>query len=663
MIAYSHFGQASRLMAALCLLAVPVTGAASNPLVNLAKVVEGDNSIVSEFGYSVAISGQTAITGAPTSNAAYVFVQLDGVWVQQAQLAPTDFTKGDGFGYAVAIDGDTALVGSPGNNGSSGAVYVFTRSNQSWSLQAKLVPPTSDVQGAFGHSVALSGNLAAIGAPYLGNLYQNTLQTFSGAVFMFSRKASVWKQDARLTEPDPGPGDQFGSCVAIGGSTALACAADRKMQEGAIGGSVFALVSLTGNWAIQAEIAAPVDQFGQSAALDGNNALIGAEAAAYLYTRSTSQTWDQKAVLSPGGVNTTSGLVNSVALSGTTAVLGLPYDDTTGTVRVFDGSSGNWIEQTELTAPDGTFRDQFGYSVALGQSILAGAPLSDNEVGAFYEIGPQPSNVVLLSSPPGRFFTLSGSGCGTPGTFIAPYSGNWTQCTVQWVSPDSPANGVRYTFHSWEDAGAVNPRTIVPPLWQTTYTADFTTEYQLTTAAVPVSGGTVTGAGWYPAGTGTIVTAIANPGFLFTGFINGLGGFQTPQVIPMSGPVTVTGGFVPTPPAVMTGSITAKSGVVSQRLWTISVTNSGPGIAYGAQLFMLTFQQTFGTACTVLPVRLSPAAFPVAVGTMNAGTTAQSQTLLDFSGCPANARFTVNLGYMSNGGSSGGVIQLVNQVQ
>ena len=36
---------------------------------------------------------------------------------------------------------------------------------------------------------------------------------------------------------------------------------------------------------------------------------------------------------------------------------------------------------------------------------------------------------------------------------------------------------------------------------------------------------------------------------------------------------------------------------------------------------------------------------------------------LDFSGCPANARFSVNLGYMSNDGASGGLVQLVNQVQ
>ena len=75
------------------------------------------------------------------------------------------------------------------------------------------------------------------------------------------------------------------------------------------------------------------------------------------------------------------------------------------------------------------------------------------------------------------------------------------------------------------------------------------------------------------------------------------------------------------------------------------------------------FAQTFVTVCTSPPVRLSPAVLPASLGTLPAGNGASVPVTLDFSGCPANGRFTVNIGYMSNGGASGGVISLANQFQ
>ncbi len=64
-----------------------------------------------------------------------------------------------------------------------------------------------------------------------------------------------------------------------------------------------------------------------------------------------------------------------------------------------------------------------------------------------------------------------------------------------------------------------------------------------------------------------------------------------------------------------------------------------------------------------MPSRIFPAVLPVTLGTLAPGAGAQMQSTIDFSACPLNARFTVNVGYMSNGGASGGLIQLVNQFQ
>ena len=128
----------------------------------------------------------------------------------------------------------------------------------------------------------------------------------------------------------------------------------------------------------------------------------------------------------------------------------------------------------------------------------------------------------------------------------------------------------------------------------------------------------------------------------------------------MNAPQTVTGNFAPTPAAAESGTISAKSGPANARQWTINITNNGPGTAYNAQFVGLMLTQTFGTACT--PVRDAPL-LPVSLGDLVLGASAQTTVTLDFSSCPANARFTVTVDYVSNGGSSVGLIQLANQFQ
>jgi len=156
------------------------------------------------------------------------------------------------------------------------------------------------------------------------------------------------------------------------------------------------------------------------------------------------------------------------------------------------------------------------------------------------------------------------------------------------------------------------------------------------------------------------VAAISNPGFVFTGFSGALSATSSPQTLLMDAPKSVTGTFVPTPPAALSANITAKTGPLNNRLWTITVTNNGPGAGYSAQLFGVMLTQTFGTLCA--PVRLSPLAFPAMLGTLGVGGSAQVAAVFDFTGCAASARFMSSIGSMSNSGSSDGLVQLVNQL-
>ena len=151
-----------------------------------AKIDATDKEANDFFGWSVAISGDgnTAIVGAyredPGGNdyvdagSAYIFTRnSNGSWTQQAKIDADDKTSSDFFGWSVAIssDGNTAIVGArddaPGGiSAITGSAYIFTRSNGSWTQQAKI--NASDKAGGdnFGWSVAISGdgNTTIVGA-------------------------------------------------------------------------------------------------------------------------------------------------------------------------------------------------------------------------------------------------------------------------------------------------------------------------------------------------------------------------------------------------------------------------------------------------------------------------------------------------------------------
>jgi hypothetical protein len=74
----------------------------------------------------VAISGTTAIVGAfgqtDGPSQAYVFTKTAGGWTPSAELKGSDNVAGDEFGWSVAVSGTTAIVGAADNGGRA---YVF----------------------------------------------------------------------------------------------------------------------------------------------------------------------------------------------------------------------------------------------------------------------------------------------------------------------------------------------------------------------------------------------------------------------------------------------------------------------------------------------------------------------------------------------------------
>jgi hypothetical protein len=246
-----------------------------------AKLLATDGAYWDHFGISVSLDGDTALIGAPDDNdngqesgSAYVFTRNGIIWTQQTKLLASDGEAGDYFGCSVSLDGDIALIGAPrddDNGPMSGSVYVYTRSDTTWSQQAKLI--TSDwLNYLFGYSVSLDDDTALIGAPGYDN--------GRGSAYVFTRIGTTWTQQTKLLATDDEVGDQFGFSVSLDGDTSIIGAAYND-DNGEDSGSAYVFTRINTTWSQQAKLlasdGAAVDEFGFSVSLDGDTAMIGAE--------------------------------------------------------------------------------------------------------------------------------------------------------------------------------------------------------------------------------------------------------------------------------------------------------------------------------------------------------------------------------------------------
>jgi hypothetical protein len=303
------------------------------------KLTASDGSAGDEFGRAVAISGDTAIVGAAFDDvganvdqgSAYVFVRIGGVWTQQQMLTANDGAAGDDFGSSVAISGDTAVVGAPSDDAGQGSAYVFVRSGSTWTQQQQLTVIDGVALDFFGGSVAIEGDTAIVGAP--GEVLDR------GSAYAFVRTFSVWTLQQKLTASDGAAGDFFGGSVAIAGETALIGARGDDIGANAFQGSAYVFVRSV-LWTQQAKLTAndgaAVDQFGLSVAISGDIAIVGSpnadvdanddRGAAYVFIRSGG-IWTQQAKQMASDAEAGDRFGGSVAIHGDTAVVGAAGDD------------------------------------------------------------------------------------------------------------------------------------------------------------------------------------------------------------------------------------------------------------------------------------------------------------------------------------------------
>jgi hypothetical protein len=194
---------------------------------------------------------------------------------------------------------------------------------------------------------------------------------------------------------------------------------------------------------------------------------------------------------------------------------------------------------------------------------------------------PAPVTTITTAPATGQALTVDGAACTSPCTF------QWTPETSHTVVPNSPvavATGTQYVFLDWS-GGLVQSNTITAPSSATTYTANFSTQYYLTTAASPSGGGTVLPvSGWYNSQAVVPVSAAANSGYSFTGFSGALSGTGTPQNVTMNGAESVTAGFSVGISSVTLNSASSNITLPSGQTANLVVWLSGPAPAGGVTI-------------------------------------------------------------------------------
>jgi hypothetical protein len=206
------------------------------------------------FGQSVALSGDTVLMNAQTSN---TFVRVDSGtgWVHQDQLQAA--------GVPLAIDGDTAVAGT----------RIYVRSGTTWSEQAEL-SPAGGATGAFGNSVAISGDTVVIGDPLDADSASN-----AGAAYVFNRIGTVWVEQAKLLASDAAADDYLATSVSIDGDSVVLGAP--FSDDGAADAGAAYVFGFDGSvWSEQlkltAEAPAAGDRFGVSVSNSAGRVAIGA---------------------------------------------------------------------------------------------------------------------------------------------------------------------------------------------------------------------------------------------------------------------------------------------------------------------------------------------------------------------------------------------------
>ncbi len=252
-----------------------------------------------------------------------------------------------------------------------------------WSGGIELLANDARPHDAYGTAVSISGTAACFGAPD-----RDEVGNDSGAVYVCRLEGEDWSEETKLVPSNGRDGDAFGYSLCISGDV-IAVGSPWNDTIAPDAGAVYMFRRLPdGTWYEEAVLHAPGggtgDLFGYSVAVEGSTVMIGAytaddrgaySGAAYVFEKvGGAWTYDARLLASDGEAGDFFGV--SVSLSGSRAVIGAYGDDDQavhgGAAYVFRNDPGGWVEEAKLTASDGLAGDVFGRSVAISGDVVIG---------------------------------------------------------------------------------------------------------------------------------------------------------------------------------------------------------------------------------------------------------------------------------------------------
>ncbi|MCI0651352.1 MAG: FG-GAP repeat protein [Planctomycetes bacterium] len=211
------------------------------------------------------------------SGAAYVYCYDNGEWIEEEKLMPADGSPGANFGISAAISSDVVVIGARWdieNGTDSGAAYVFRRDGGAWTEEAKLLASDGTPYDRFGSAVSVAGDLIAVGA-----IFDDDIGLLAGSAYLFRYVLGEWIEEVKLAPAGASSGDGFGNSVAVSGDIA-AIGAYNLDYAGDNSGAVYIFRYVDAEW-IEAATLAPSDGaewdfFGYSVAFSGAFVAAGA---------------------------------------------------------------------------------------------------------------------------------------------------------------------------------------------------------------------------------------------------------------------------------------------------------------------------------------------------------------------------------------------------
>ena len=306
------------------------------------------------------------------------------LWTEQ-KVAPQDSAANYSFGFAIALSGDIALIGAGGAG--PGAVYAFANQNGTWVQTQKISPPDATA-GAFGGSIGLSGTTALIGA----NASTAGANAYQGAAYIYALNDGTWQSVQEITSSDGQPSDFFGGSVALDGDTALIGANGATVNGNGSEGAAYVFTQSGGTWTqlqkLTSSDGGAYDSFGGMVILSGSTAFIGADyasisgnfatGAAYVFTQSGG-VWSQAQKLTADDGQSMDMFGVPLTFQGTHALIAASNasgngNASQGVVYAFENVGGVWTQAQKFTNSDGQAGDLFGSAVALnGNDAIIGA--------------------------------------------------------------------------------------------------------------------------------------------------------------------------------------------------------------------------------------------------------------------------------------------------